>query len=320
MELYDATWDYLTAMPTVQEWPELQALLHRMVRNKPPHWWMSARACMATGGTLEQALPAVVALGSLFLNIVLIDDILDKDPKGQHNILGVGPVANMASALQAVAFEAITRSPLPTATQSSVMLHLNRMMLQTTFGQYLDSQNPCDEESYWRVTRTKSSPYFATSFLVGALMGNSTEEVASQLGEMGALYGEMVQINDDLNDVLAVPANADWLQGRYPLPILFATLVPHPERERFISLRALVNEEWALQEAQDILIRSGAISYGIDQLLRRAQQVNELLDRTPIVERAIIEQMVNGMLAPVTNLLAQLNATRPEPLSTLHPH
>lgn len=69
------------------------------------------------------------------------------------------------------------------------------MLLQTTFGQYLDTQNPCDEESYWRVTRTKSSPYFATSFLVGALMSGASAEVAEKLGEMGALYGEMVQLN-----------------------------------------------------------------------------------------------------------------------------
>ena len=109
MELYDATWEVLTALPTLQAWPELKELLQRIVRNKPPHWWMAARACLATGGTLEQALPAVVALGSLFLNIVLIDDMLDDDPKGHHNRLGGGTTANMASALQAIGFEAITR-------------------------------------------------------------------------------------------------------------------------------------------------------------------------------------------------------------------
>ena len=233
MELYDATWEVLTALPTVQAWPELKELLQRIVRNKPPHWWMAARACLATGGTLEQALPAVVALGSLFLNIVLIDDMLDDDPKGHHNRLGAGTTANMASALQAIGFEAITRSSLSVEKQLLVFNHLNQMMLQTTLGQYWDTQNPCDEESYWRVTRTKSSPFFSTSFFVGALMSGSPEPVAQKLGEMGALYGEMIQVNDDLNDVLEIPANADRLQGRYPLPILFATLVPHPDQARF---------------------------------------------------------------------------------------
>src|SRR5690606_2365028 len=116
------------------------------------------------------ALPAVIALGSLFLNIILIDDVLDDDPRGQHHTLGYGSAFNMASALQALGFEAIARSSLPLETQAIIFHMLNQMILQTTLGQYLDTQNPCDEESYWRVTRTKSSPYFGTSFFVGALM------------------------------------------------------------------------------------------------------------------------------------------------------
>jgi geranylgeranyl pyrophosphate synthase len=311
MELYDATWEYLTALPTVQEWPELKELLERGVRSKPPHWWMAARACLATGGTLPQALPAVVALGALFLNIILIDDMLDDDPKGQHHVFGNAPAANMASALQAVGFEAIARASLPLETQAIIFQRLNRMILQTTLGQYLDTQNLGDEASYWRVTRTKSSPFFGASFFVGALMSGSGEAIAAQLGEIGEIYGEMVQINDDLNDTLATPANADWLQGRYPLPILFATLVPHPERERFLALRSQVGEEWALVEAQEILIRCGAISYGIDQLLKRAERIRRLLQQTPLAEPAVIEEMLEGMLAPVTTLLARVEGMGP---------
>jgi geranylgeranyl pyrophosphate synthase len=313
MELYDATWEYLTALPTVQEWPELRELLQRGVRNKPAHWWVAARACLATGGTLQDALPAVVALGSLFLNILLIDDMLDDDPRGQHLTLGYGPASNMASALQALGYEAIARTSLPLATQAIIFHKLNQLILQTTLGQFWDTQNPCDEESYWRVTRTKSSPYFSVSFFVGALMSGTPEATAAKLGEMGELYGEMVQINDDLKDVLAVPANPDWLQGRYPLPILFASLVPHPERERFIALRPQVGEEWALAEAQDILIRSGAISYGIDQLLQRAGRINDMLQETPLAQSLVITEMVDGMLAPVNRLLAQMNGTGLEP-------
>jgi hypothetical protein len=117
----------------------------------------------------------------------------------------------------------------------------------------------------------------------------------------------MIQINDDLTDVLATPANPDWLQGRYPLPILYATLVPHPERERFIALRGQANEEWALSELQDILIRSGAISYGIDQLLQRAERVHALLAQTPLARPQVIEEMMDNLLDPVRNLLAQMN-------------
>jgi geranylgeranyl pyrophosphate synthase len=285
LELYDATWNYISTLPAVQAWPDLHDLLQRVMRNRPPHWWMAARACLATGGTLEQAVPAVAALGALFLNIVLVDDLLDDDPKGQHLSLGAGPTANMASALQAVGLEAIAATSLPLTTQAVILRSLNTMILQTTLGQFLDTQNVCDEANYWRVTRTKSSPYFATSFFVGALVAGAPETRATQMGEIGGVYGEMVQINDDLNDVLAVPANPDWGQGRYPLPILYATLVPHPDRERFIALRAQTAQAWALAEAQEILIRSGAISYGIDQLLQRAQRVRDLLQQSAPARR-----------------------------------
>lgn len=312
MELYDATWNYVAALPTVQAWPELQQLLQRVIRNRPSHWWMAARACLAAGGSLTQAVPAVAAMGALFLNIVLIDDLLDDDPKGQHLTLGIGPTANIATALQAIGLEAITRTDLPLATQAVILRHLNTMIQQTALGQYLDTQNACDEASYWRVTRTKSSPYFATSFFVGAMMAGAPTTLAHQLAEIGGVYGEMVQINDDLSDVLAVPTDPDWLQGRYPLPILYATLVPHPEQARFIALRPQTGEAWALAEAQEILIRSGAISYGIDQLLQRGERVRGLLRQTALPQPQVIEEMMASILQPVSNLLAQMAERGPD--------
>lgn len=312
MELYDASWEYLSSLPTVQAWPELKQLLSRGITQKSPHWRLPALATVAVGGTVEKAIPAVAAMGALFLSIVLIDDMLDADPKGQHHALGRAATANIAIALQAIGLEAIGHGSsfaqtIAPATQALIMNQLNRMILQTALGQHWDVQNPSDEESYWRVARTKSSPFFGTSLSVGALMGGATETTARHLGEVGALYGEMIQLSDDLNDVMELPANVDWLQGRYPLPILFATLVPHPERERFIALRPQVGEAWALQEAQEILIRCGAMSYTIDQLFQRYQQVNTLLQQTVLVDPASIQQLVDDVIAPVQKLLSQVN-------------
>jgi geranylgeranyl pyrophosphate synthase len=306
VELYTATWEYLAHLPTLQGWPDLAQLVQRSAANKPPHWRMAARACLAAGGTLAQAIPAVAAMSAHFLAIVLIDDLLDEDPKGQHHIVGVGAAANMASALQAVGYEAIARASLPAPVQASIYIRFNAMTQQTALGQYLDAQNPCDEASYWQVTRTKSSPYFATALAVGALVGSASEEVAAQLEEIGALYGEIVQINDDLNDALATPADPDWQRGRFSLPILYATLVPHAERARFLALRPQVGESWTLAEAQDILVRSGAISYGIEQLLVRGQRAEEMLAALSLPQRAPLDEMLRDLLEPVRHLLAQV--------------
>ena len=84
------------------------------------------------------------------------------------------------------------------------------------------------------------------------------------LQKLGGIYGEMIQIHDDMHDAMETPANPDWVQGRSPLPILFASLVSHPEQKRFLALVQNITEPAALQEAQDILIRWGAISYCAD--------------------------------------------------------
>mgnify|MGYP000306518190 CR=1 FL=1 len=306
MDLYNALWDYLNGIPTIRDWPELNDFLRKVVAGKPRHWRLVARACQAAGGTPEQALPGMAALGALFLNIVLIDDMLDQDPKGQYHRLGHAATANIASAFQAAGYEAIARSPLPPLAQAQIYQRLTAMLLQTTLGQYWDSHNPSDEASYWQVTRAKSSPYFATSFYVGVRMAGGDHELAARVAEVGALYGEMIQINDDLNDVMETPANVDWLQGRYPLPILFATLVPHPERERFLEVRTQIADEAALIEAQEILIRCGAMSFGVDQLLQRYQQATAHLDACALAQPGYLQQILDEVVAPAQRLLAQL--------------
>jgi geranylgeranyl diphosphate synthase type I len=311
MDLYAATWAYLATLPAVQEWPELRTLLEQVTQKQPRHWRLPARGCAASGGTLDQAIPAVAATGCLYLAIVLVDDMLDADPKGQHNTLGYPFTANLASALQAAGLEAIARAPVPLATQTAMLSRLNRMILLTALGQYWDAQNPHDEASYWRVTRTKSSPFFGTALAVGALLGGATEESAARLGEVGEIYGEMIQINDDLNDVMAVPANADWHQGRFPLPILFAELVPHPQQAQFRSLRQHITETGALQVAQEILIRSGAMSYAMDQLLQRHRQATDLLNQMLLVERAGVQQLLDEVVAPAQRLLDQVRVQDP---------
>jgi geranylgeranyl pyrophosphate synthase len=60
-----------------------------------------------------------------------------------------------------------------------------------------------------RIVKTKSSPFFGTALQIGALLGDFSAKNVGGLKELGILYGEMVQIHDDLNDALAVPANPD---------------------------------------------------------------------------------------------------------------
>jgi geranylgeranyl pyrophosphate synthase len=119
----------------------------------------------------------------------------------------------------------------------------------------------------------------------------------------------MIQIHDDLNDTMAVPANSDWLQGRKPLPILFAQSVQHPQRARFMELYQNISAENALQEAQEILIKCGAVSYCVDQLLRRHQAAQDILDEIPLRNKAAVDSVIAAIIAPVQRLFDTLGVS-----------
>jgi geranylgeranyl pyrophosphate synthase len=146
---------------------------------------------------------------------------------------------------------------------------------------------------------------------LGALFGEAPFELAEKIKQIGGLYGEMIQIHDDLNDTMAVPANPDWVQGRAPLPILFAKLVDHPERSRFLELCGEVTDENALREAQEILIRCGAVSYCVDQLLRRHQSARDILQGTELARPELIECLLEEVIAPVWKLFDAIGESPP---------
>jgi geranylgeranyl pyrophosphate synthase len=150
---------------------------------------------------------------------------------------------------------------------------------------------------------------------IGALLGGAPAELAEQLRQFGGQYGEMIQIHDDLNDCLTVPANPDWTLGRSPLPILFALVVDHPDRARFLELRRALSRATSdpetLAEAQDILIRCGAVSYGVHHLLARYQTAQQTLKRMPLIDRAGLEALLEGLIRPVEELFLAVGMAPP---------
>jgi hypothetical protein len=84
---------------------------------------------------------------------------------------------------------------------------------------------------------------------------------------------------------------------------LFASSVQHPDRARFLELKRRVNSLDALHEAQEILIRCGAISYCADQLIEKHKKAMEVLKRIPLVNRAQISSLLDEVIAPVNSLL-----------------
>ena len=279
MDIYARLVDEFSKITHLKEWNEVQTLFRQVALGRPAHWLLPLRACEAAGGTVEQAIPAILAVACSHIGIVLVDDMLDADSRGAHLKVGEPAAANMASALQSAALAAISVCNISLDAKLRSMECVNEIFLATTIGQYWDVNSIVeDEDSYWKIAKAKSSPFFGASLQLGALMGGASVKLSEQFKELGGLYGEMIQLHDDINDTLTVPAKPDWETDRTPLPILFAKLVDHPLRARFEELRPNARSSpKILKEAQEILIRCGAISYCVYQLMNRYETVKNML-------------------------------------------
>jgi geranylgeranyl pyrophosphate synthase len=303
MNIYESVVAYLLKDPSFQIWPELRTILERTGTMKPRDWKLPVRACEAVSGSIEQAIPASSAIACAQISIVLIDDMLDEDLRGEYLRVGAAQVANFSSAFQSLGGKAVL--------ESAVLRTLSQMIAEVAYGQFLDTQSVLDETDYWRIVKSKSAPFFGAALQLGALFGEAAAEVAENIKRIGSLYGEMIQIHDDLNDTMAVPANPDWLQGRSPLPILFAKLADHPERSRFMELCQSITEEDALHEGQEILIHCGAVSYCVDQILRRHQAAQDILTTMSLPRREVLDALLEEVVAPVWELFDAVGVSQP---------
>jgi geranylgeranyl pyrophosphate synthase len=307
MDVYQSAIRLLEQQPEVQLWPELRRGLQRASHKAPIAVLLPSLACKAFGGREAAARPAVAAMTCAQISLLLVDDILDEDPRGEYHRLGKGRAANLSAAFASLAnLVLLNTEALPQPILAARAL--NRMLLALAHGQDMDVQNQPSEAAYWQVTRAKSSTYFGASLLLGALCADADLEEARKLEQFGETYGEMMQIHDDLNDCLDSAPGPDWLEGRYSLPILFASIVKHPQRDRFSELRGNITVEGALEEAQTILVESGAISYCVNELALRHATAKQQLDDIKLADNTGLHLLLAEVIEPVQRLIATVGA------------
>ncbi len=290
-------------IPEFQIWSELADAFDRAGDVPRPDWELPIRACLSVGGQESDAYPVAASIACLQISIILADDLLDDDPRGAHKSLGAGPVTNMALAFQAAAFRLLELLPTNASLKNKLLDTLAQASLLTSFGQHLDYRNFASEEDYWKVVETKSTPFYAASLKLGSIAGGANDSINTGLSQLGGIVGEIIQLEDDLEDALAVPANADWLKGRNNLLILFAKTAPHEGKDRFESLLTQINDPAALYEAQQILIQSGAVSYCIYQLAQRFRSSMQTLEELSLPNPKPLEEI---LVANANSLLGLL--------------
>ncbi len=302
-------------LPGIACWPQMLALVERPIPHETSVWEYPVAACRAVGGPEGAALPAAAATFCSVISIHLVDDMLDEDPRGDHNLLGAGPVSNFALAFQAAGHLLLDAPEVPREIRPALQASFAGMSLATCFGQGLDARELQSEEEYWQVVASKTPPLFSEALRMGALLGGASAGTADQLARLGRILGLLIQIGDDVTDALDTPARSDWKRRGNNLPLLYAMTAPHPDREEFLRLSACVEDPEALAAAQKILFRSGAISYCTFKLLELSRQAQELFAAIPLQEPQWIGRLVELHLTPLHRLLEQVGVEEPAALA-----
>jgi hypothetical protein len=110
MDIYQTTTAYLLRLPTFDSWHEIASILRRSAATRPRDWELPVMACEALSQSSEKAIPACAALACAQISIILVDDMLDDDPRGEYHRIGSGRAANFAVAFQAAGAEALLES------------------------------------------------------------------------------------------------------------------------------------------------------------------------------------------------------------------
>jgi len=298
----------LLGTPGVSDWPRLVRLVERGVAEDALFCWdYPVSACEAVGGRPEQAVPGAAAVFCLLQGIHIVDDILDEDPKGIYQELGPGRAANLALALQAVASRVIESAGLPAGREAAILTRIAQISLDTAYGQELDLGDVTDEEHYWKVVRHKTPPLFSGALYVGAVLGGASLSTAENVGEIGLFLGKLIQVSDDVKDALARPAETDWRRGNGNLPILFAGTADHPLKERFLELLPVVTQDrGALEEAQDILVKSGAVSFCVYHIVESYRAAHRHLSSIGLPSSRPLEDLLRYYLKPIEKLFERV--------------
>lgn len=297
--------EMVAQLPEVKTWPEMRTLIDRARhREEISVWEYPVAACLAAGGTEEDSLPGAAAIFCALTAIHLIDDLLDEDPKGDFHHLGVGRVANLASAFQAVAHQLIEKAQASSNPVPELQAQLSRAFLATALGQELDTVEATTEEAYWQRVDAKTPPLFAAAFTLGGLLAGASTPTLAGLERLGRCLGRFVQVSDDLADVLSTPASADWSRPRNNLALHYALTTSYPERNEFAQLALATKHLPSLAAAQKLLFKSGAVSYCLHQMSHFSTEARSQVQDLEGVSPAPLCRIIDRMVRPLEHLLA----------------
>ena len=289
-----------------EDWPEIREAVGKFSGSRPEVWKLPLKGYEAVREREVNLDDLCAAFACSYMAIMLVDDMLDADDRGFHHQVGEAQAANLAVVLNACSGRIVREMEVDPAIKLRIVDCLQNMIIETGYGQYLDSRNLRSEENYWRVIRQKSVPFFSAALQTGAILAGIDPDQIENLQLVGRSYGEILQIHDDLRDCFQMPAAPDWRMGRNALPILFASTVDHPQKAEFLELIDAVEDPAKLQQAQQILLKCGAVSYCIHEIMKRSGEILELIPSMPGFRTEVLNALFAGFVKPVRELLDRI--------------
>lgn len=276
-------------LPLCQSWPHLHDHIEGLPDKTTGHspWDLMQWAWDVAGRSVPSPEHTAAALVCSMESIRLVDDLLDEDSGGKQHQLGIGNCANLALGLQAMGQQLIHDANYPEPLRLALSMALSRMMADTALGQYHDANSPTNEALYWEIVALKTPPLFQAALQMGAILGGMVPPETEAIRKIGISLGHLIQISDDLHDVLQPEPGADWQYPERNLALLFGLQAEHPYRTTFQGLLGQWKKPRVHQELQQLLIESGAISYGIYHMAHwHKKGLEDTLDMPPVFAEA----------------------------------
>ncbi len=195
--------------------------------------------CRISGGDVQAALPVACAIEMLHTYSLIHDDLpcMDNDDlrRGRptnHVVYGECTAVLAGDALQAEAFGAILRSPLPAERRAKCAEALADAVGIDGMcgGQYLDmlwEGKPLSEEELTEINGRKTGALLTAACRMGVAAAGGGEALDEAAARYGAALGMAFQIRDDVLDVLSTdeelgkPVGSDAQEGKSTYMAMF---------------------------------------------------------------------------------------------------
>ena len=259
-------------------------------------------AYQAIGGKEVDKVISIATAVELIHNWTLVhDDIIDESEMRRgvptvHVKWDKNTALLTGDALNNLAYLSLVRSDVNEGIIRKIVEIISVTSLELIDGEMMDidfeKRVDVSEDEYFIMIKKKTGSLIKSAVKIGAILGTNDERKIKALEEYGELVGIAFQIQDDILDItgdkgeLGKDIGRDIKEGKRTLMVIHALNNANPNDAnrliRILSNRNVSKEE--VQEAIDILKKSGSIEYAQQILIKLVREAKEVLNVLPETE------------------------------------